>query len=490
MEKDNIIQLLKDKHIISSNNKKHFCWKKYWDDEIDKIFNEFKRNYRTENEAWFCLLNNIEPYYCEVCGNLAKFTGSKKSKIIGYNTTCEKCSPNLAPNKLKKYYESISKRDDNDKKKIIKKRKKTLLEKYGDENYTLFGSQSFKDNLKKKYGYEYNTQIPEVKEKIKQTNLKKYGVTCNLAINTSERVKKPYNKKRDQINQKIKQTSLNKYGYESPNQCPEVIKKQKEGLIRHYGSLKEAYKQKYDFIKKTKLEKYGDENYHNKEQMSKTIQNRHLKFEKENNCLRYTKVLELYGQGWKSLNIPIIYNGRFRYISNEYIPMINQYSKEIHNVKSQSNKENELCDFIKTLTKTKIIRNSKNIIKDNYQKYELDIYLPKLNLAFEFNGTYWHTEFIKGKYFHQIKTKLCYEKGIQLIHIYEFDWDKNKEIIKNKIKELFNGNDCSKYNWINVNDYNLYDLSEPEIIYEFNSNTLKTKIYNEGKFIKKSNILV
>ena len=150
MNKEEILQLLKQKNIITKNNKRKFCWKKYWDNEIEYIFNQFKQQYRTDEEAWFCLLHNIEPYYCEICGNLAKFTGTLKTKNIGYNTTCENCSPNLAPNKLKIYHESINNRTKEERKQILQKRKQTNLEKYGDENYTLFGSKSFKDNLKKK----------------------------------------------------------------------------------------------------------------------------------------------------------------------------------------------------------------------------------------------------------------------------------------------------------------------------------------------------
>jgi hypothetical protein len=485
MSKEDILNILKEKNIISPNNKKRFCWKEYWDDEIDQIFNEFKQSYRTDKEAWFCLLNNIEPYHCEVCGNLAKFTGTKKTKYHGYNTTCEHCSPNKANNKLEKFHDSIKNRTSEERHEITQKRKKTNLEKYGDENYNLFGSQSFKDNLMKKYGYEYNTQIPEVKEKIQKTNLERYGVKCNLQlISGSEHSKLIWKNNKEKINNKRKKKSLEKYGYDSPNKSPIIKQKQKESLIKHYGSLENAYKYKYELNKKTKLKKYGDENYHNKEQAKQTLINKHKNFEKKNNCTKYLSLLKKYGQGWQSLNLPIIYNGRFRYISNEYIPIIEKYSNEIHNVNSQSNKENELYDYIKSLTNEQIIRNSKSIIKDDTQKYELDIYIPNLHLAFEFNGNYWHTENIKGKYFHQIKTKLCYANNIQLIHIYEFEWDKNKDIIKNRIKELFNGNDCSKYNWININDYNKYKLTEPKIIYEFKRKNEVSYIYNEGIFIK------
>ena len=481
MTKQEIIEILKRKNIISKNNKKKFCWKKYWDNEIEEIFNDYKINYRTEDEAWFCLLHNIEPYRCEICGELAKFTGTKKTKYLGYTITCENCSPNQVKSKLKKFSETINKRTDEDRKKIIEKRKKTNLKKYGDENYTLFGSKDFKENLKNKYGNEhYNNR-----EKYKETCLERYGVTCNLSLNSSERSQRIWNENKQKIREKQIQTSLKKYGYESPNQDPNIIKKQKDSLKKHYGSLEEAYRQKSELNKKTKLLRYGDENYHNKEQMSKTLLQRHLKFENENNCLRYTKVLELYGQGWKSLNIPIIYNGRFRYISNEYINKIQKYSEESHNLQAESKQEIELFNFIKEQLKGyKICRNIKNIIKDENQKYELDIYIPKLNLAFEYNGNYWHSNLYKDKYYHQLKTKLCYQNNIQLVHIYENDWVNNKDKIKNQIIELLNDKDCSKYNWISLKDYNKYVLSEPIEIYEDN----RYKIYNEGKFIKKNSL--
>ena len=150
MIKQEILDLLKKKNIISQNNKKKFCWKSYWDAEINDIFNSFKQNYRSEEEAWFCLLNDIEPYHCEICGNLAKFNGSKKTKNIGYNCVCDNCNSNLAPSKLKTYHDTIDKRSNEKRHSIVEKRKMTNLEKYGDENYNLFGSQSFKDNMKKK----------------------------------------------------------------------------------------------------------------------------------------------------------------------------------------------------------------------------------------------------------------------------------------------------------------------------------------------------
>ena len=101
--------------------------------------------------------------------------------------------------------------------------------------------------------------------------------------------------------------------------------------------------------------KYGVEFYNNKELSSKTREIKHSKFEEEYDCTRYSKCIELYGQGWQSLNIPVIYNKRYRYIENKYIAIIKNYITEIHNIKSVSKQEIELFNYIKTLTNKKNI---------------------------------------------------------------------------------------------------------------------------------------
>lgn len=57
-------------------------------------------------------------------------------------------------------------------------------------------------------------------------------------------------------------------------------------------------------------------------------------------------------------------------------------------VNNGSSKEIELKNFIKNNYSGEITENSKNIIKP----YEIDIYLSELNIGFEFNGLYWHSD--------------------------------------------------------------------------------------------------
>lgn len=67
--------------------------------------------------------------------------------------------------------------------------------------------------------------------------------------------------------------------------------------------------------------------------------------------------------------------------------------------------------------------------------YELDIVDRVKGLAFECNGVYWHSK--KGPSYHINKFKQCQEHGIQLITIWE-DWIRNKpEIVKSIIRAKY-----------------------------------------------------
>jgi hypothetical protein len=72
-------------------------------------------------------------------------------------------------------------------------------------------------------------------------------------------------------------------------------------------------------------------------------------------------------------------------------------------------------------------RNTRKVIPP----YELDLYIPEKNIAIEYNGVYWHSEANgKDKWYHHKKWAACKEKGIQLIQIWEDDWNRNPELIK------------------------------------------------------------
>jgi hypothetical protein len=65
---------------------------------------------------------------------------------------------------------------------------------------------------------------------------------------------------------------------------------------------------------------------------------------------------------------------------------------------------------------------------------ELDIYIPDLNFAIEFNGLYWHREDIVGKRYHLDKYLKCQEQGVRLLQIWEDDYINNRELIHKMIE--------------------------------------------------------
>lgn len=111
--------------------------------------------------------------------------------------------------------------------------------------------------------------------------------------------------------------------------------------------------------------------------------------------------------------------------------------------KSVSKAESDLALFINDLMgEDSAITSSRHEWLDNK---ELDIYIPSLNIAIEYNGYIYHhsskgvSTFLDNTYvdknYHLNKYNLCKENGIDLIHIFEFeDIDKWKIILKNLIQ--------------------------------------------------------
>lgn len=105
-----------------------------------------------------------------------------------------------------------------------------------------------------------------------------------------------------------------------------------------------------------------------------------------------------------------------------------------------SKEEKKIAEFIESIVGVdNVIRNDRKLINPK----ELDIYIPSLNIAFEYNGIYWHDkelylEDLKNnscKSSEMLKTKHCEIVKVELIHIWEDDWLENEENIKNFIHQ-------------------------------------------------------
>ncbi len=70
--------------------------------------------------------------------------------------------------------------------------------------------------------------------------------------------------------------------------------------------------------------------------------------------------------------------------------------------------------------------------------YELDMYIPTLNVGIEFNGLYYHSQKggNKDRNYHAHKSELARSVGIRLIHVMEDEWRDAPDLIKAKLSHI------------------------------------------------------
>jgi hypothetical protein len=100
----------------------------------------------------------------------------------------------------------------------------------------------------------------------------------------------------------------------------------------------------------------------------------------------------------------------------------------ICNPVGQSNFEQRVQEWIQTVYDGRIVNNYRG-----YKKYELDIFLPELNIGIECNGLWWHSEEYKENSYHKDKLKFFEENGVRILNIWEDDWKNKTDIIKSRI---------------------------------------------------------
>jgi hypothetical protein len=277
-----------------------------------------------------------------------------------------------------------------------------------------------KETNLKKWGVENTFQSEEIKSRIKKTLIKKYGVD-----NPQKSI---------EIKKKSKMTSLDKYGFETPSMS-DVIKEKVINTNMYKFGVK--YPAQSDIIKgkmkKTCYHRYGVDNFSKtnifKEKLKKSSFDKMLdKLKIHGELLESNKGEYTIKCGVCDNIFEILHTLMYKRIIGDEIICTNC------NPKNKNIKEDELYDFIKENYTGEIIKNCRSLISK-----ELDIYLPGLNLAFEFNGLYWHSELYKDRKYHKNKTEECIQQGVQLIHIWEDDWRFKKNVVKslilNKLKK-------------------------------------------------------
>ena len=346
---------------------------------------------------------------------------------------------------------------------------------------------------KKIHNHECVLYCKNCKKNLTFKQIQKKKQFCCFKCGEKERIKK------------TEQTLLEKHGVKNAYLINR--EKQKEACRLKYGTdyyvQTEEFKEKY---KQSCLEKYGVDNISKVKNLNK---NRDYLIIPEKREKYLQKVRTTYKENSK-LNYNIIDNLQ-DFILEEYktdivtreifVDLIvktglseSHLGKYLNRLKIKRKKctvqkpELELREFIQNNTKMDIIFNNKMII----YPFELDIYIPQLNLAIEFNGDYWHSVNVQEYNKQLYKTEQCEQKGIRLIHIWDSDWDSNKEFIqsllklylKNKVNssefqkliEHFNGRLPRDY--FQTLDFPEYKIEEPILEKSGNFDVYKTGYLN------------
>lgn len=204
-----------------------------------------------------------------------------------------------------------------------------------------------KETFIEKYGVDNPLKIDKIKQKVKETNLKKYGqITFTGTPEYKEKLKEHYGVENvyqlEYVKEKIKQTNLKHFDKEYPMQNENIRKKSEETCLKKYG-VKYAWNN--ENAKKTIIKKYGIF------PASKRIE-----------AKEYNSKLAL--ERWKNINL----SGNFN--------------------KPKISKQEEKC-YQLLLTKF----NENDIIRQyasNSYPFKCDFYIKSLDLYIEYNGSQYH----------------------------------------------------------------------------------------------------
>lgn len=168
---------------------------------------------------------------CRVCGNPVSFIGDVIRKSInGYRMTCSHQCHGLDRISIEKTREAKNNRNKELRQQEKEKREQTCIRRYGEKNVFIVKKQQIKETMKERYG-GYTLESTELKNKVKDTNIKKYGAENVFAS--------------DIIKDKIISNNVKKYGvdhYSKTGEGREKLSKcAKKSLYKRRKTCKERY---------------------------------------------------------------------------------------------------------------------------------------------------------------------------------------------------------------------------------------------------------
>lgn len=325
---------------------------------------------------------------CKVCGR--SFEVTTQQIITNIQTCSQECRYKLVQSTVQDKYgvDNVFQSEN-----VHMKYEATMQNKYGVSNPMQDSAIKMKahDTTIKRYGVDSFTQTEEYKRKTIETSNKRYGVDWHAQ--TSEH------------KEAIVSASLKKYGTTNPSKSTDVVKM----LVTDCSKIdqwKQFHDNPRDFIRdhfpnsKPTLSQLGDM------------------------C------------GILDSSVEII-------IDRSDCKELVQYHL--------SKMEDEVLDFILSLigADANCVRKTRKVISP----YELDLYFPDYHIGIECNPTATHNSSVcdpwgsipKSSKYHQLKTEMCDKSGIQLFHIFGYEWTHKQEIVKSMLRNLFHRDSRNVY---------------------------------------------
>lgn len=255
-------------------------------------------------------------------------------------------------------------------------------------------------------------------EKTKKTRLERYGTPDLSKVNT----------------EKIIKSKLERFGVEHQMKNKDVATRQQSSYTNNHGGIGFASSAVNCKIESTMIERYGSPRNWQSEQLVE-------KYRRE----RLERTIRRYKDTYTNFEIQIDdteYLGNHKFIDMQCVDCGTFIHKNfLHGgpscVKCQglmhrSKPEDELFEFCRSLLPNEKVLSSYRIFGGSDQR-SVDVYIPHLNLAFEFNGLYWHSTKFKDPLYHQVKSDDAAAIGIRIIHIFEDDFTLKLDIVKSMI---------------------------------------------------------
>lgn len=253
--------------------------------------------------------------------------------------------------------------------------------------------------LVSRYGVTNPAHSAEVRSKVKQTNTERYG---GVAPACSPDVKN-----------KIKRTVANR----TDEERDAIIQRRKQTFLSTTGSTSHAQSQlQPDVIERINKYSYDpDWLYDQHVTQGKTL----------------TEIAEFIG-----VTVSVI-SQRFQRLNVDVVKRSRATAKG-------SAEEQQLLEFVRSLVggDIEIHTNDRTVIPPR----ELDIYIPRYNIAIEYCGIFWHGETRgRNRSYHAEKYRACAERGVRLIQVWSSEWLNNRELVKSRLSSILHKNALTLY---------------------------------------------